>query len=93
MKQIAVRRVVGRPTRARGRIQDDVFDRPPLPGVGDVDKAVPRLDDRRVGELGALLLLEGQGPLPPRPILGQRDGQDAAAFRHRIVDEDVPAVP
>jgi hypothetical protein len=37
------------------RIEDDMFDTLPFPGVGDVNPIIIRLDDRRVGELSRLI--------------------------------------
>src|SRR5262249_56892452 len=73
------------------RIDDDVPDALTLPGVGDVDQAIRRLDHSRVREL-ARLLLQDQDILPALAVLRHGHAERAATDPRWVVDEQMTAV-
>src|SRR5712691_6465761 len=73
------------------RVDDDVLDALPFPGVRDVHEAVARLDHRRVRVLAGWIL-EADRLMPGSPIRGEGNLQLLAPVRRRVVDEQKAAV-
>ena len=73
-------------------INDDVFHLLALPGVGDVDEAVLRLDDGWVAEFLLRLVFKDQRGFPGLAVLAHGEVQWAAALGGVIVDEQMTAI-
>jgi hypothetical protein len=63
-----------------------------LPGIGDVDESVGRLDDRRITELGLGFVLEDQRGFPSDAVLAEGEIQRAASLRGVIIDQQVATI-
>jgi len=73
------------------RVDHDMFDALPSPGIGDVNLLIPGLDNCRIGVLSRVVLQNQSGP-PILPVCGYRSIEGAPGSIRVVVDQQASSV-